>query len=291
MAFPVKSSNYNLNDNSISLMKTLRKDGYKEELAIAFLFGDYLKRLAFSNFALEYIQKNGICDLSGYSGELLRLLVPAEGVEGDPELFKPILGNYPALAADQVLGTALVMKVLQLLGVARLCPPETLISVDAKQYLRGYLFIGYYLAKAFEPQLGQKGAIEAYQKIRDEFTRTVPFEKAEHVSDFVFGDEGQGAFRNAFIMTDFTLDEGRSGSKVYKCKWAEVMKELNDPDFAYAVACHYDFEAAKMYNPAFHLTRSGTLIQGCPCCDFVWHDTRIDETLTHPGKEFWDALP
>lgn len=272
-------------------MKTLHKDGYKEELAIEFVFGDYLKRLAFSNFTLEYIQKNKTCDLSMYSGELLRLLVPPEGVEGDPELTKSILVNYPALAADPALGTALVMKILQLLGVARLCAPETRISADAKQYLRGYLFIGYYLAKAFEPQLSKKGAIEAFQKIRDEFTRTVPFEKAEHVSDFVFGGEGAGAFRNAFIMTDFTLDESKSGSKVYKCKWAEVMKELNDPDYAYAVACHYDFEAAKMYNPAFHLTRSGTLIQGRPCCDFLWHDTRIDAALTHPGKEFWDALP
>lgn len=272
-------------------MKTLRKDEYKEELAIEFVFGDYLKRLAFSDFTLEYIEKNSICDLSVYRKELLRLLLPTEGVQGDPELIKTVLADYPALAANPELGAALLMRVLQFLGVAQLCDPETRINSDAKQYLRGYLFIGYYLAKAFEPQLSKKGAIEAFQKIRDEYTHTVPFEKAEHVSDFVFGGEGSGAFRNAFIMTEFTIDEGKSGSKVYKCKWAEVMKELNDPDFAYAVACHYDFEAAKMYNQAFHLTRGGTLIQGRSCCDFVWHDTRINAALTHPDKEFWDALP
>lgn len=272
-------------------MKTLYKDGYKEELPIEFAFGDYLKRLAFSNFTLEYIEKNSICDLFIYRGDLLRLLVPAERVDDAPELMKSILASYPALAAGQALGTALVMSILQFLGVARLCAPETRISADAKQYLRGYLFIGYYLAKAFEPQLSKKGAIEVFQKIRDEFTRTVPFEKAEHVSEFVFGGEGTGAFKNAFIITEFTIDEGKSGAKVCKCKWAEVMKELNDPDFAYAVACHYDFEAAKMHNPAFHLTRSGTLIQGRPYCDFVWHDTRLDAAIKHPGKEFWEALP
>lgn len=272
-------------------MKTLRKDGYKEELEIEFVLGDYLKRLAFSNFTLEHIEKNSVCDLSAYRGELLRLLLPAEGVQGDLELMKSVLVTYPALAADPALGTALVMKILQFLGVARPGAPESRISADAKQYLRGYLFIGYYLAKAFEPQLSKKGAIETFQKIRDEYTRTVPFEKAEHVSEFVFGGEGAGAFKNAFIMTEFTIDEGRSGAKVSKCKWAEVMKELNDPDFAYAVACHYDFEAAKMHNPAFHLTRRGTLIQGRPCCDFVWHDTRMDTDLSHPGEEFWDALP
>jgi len=31
-------------------------------------------------------------------------------------------------------------------------------------------------------------------------------------------------------------------------------------------------------------------MQGRPCCDFVWHDTRIDAALVHPGKEFWDKL-
>jgi len=272
-------------------MKTLHKDGYKEELAIEFVFGDYLKRLAFPNFTLEYIEKHRLCDIFKYREELLRLLLPSEGVQGDRELFKTVLANYPALAANPELGTALLMRVLQFLGVAALCTPETRISADAKQYLRGYLFIGYYLAKAFEQQLSKKGAVEAFQKIRDEYTRIMPFEKAEHVSEFVFGGEGAGAFKNAFIMTEFTIDEGQSGAKVCKCKWAEVMKELNDPDFAYAVACHYDFEAAKMYNPAFHLTRSGTLIQGRPCCDFLWHDTRVDTDLTHPGKEFWDAIP
>jgi hypothetical protein len=87
----------------------------------------------------------------------------------------------------------------------------------------------------------------------------------------------------------FTLNSWKAGEKILRCKWHEVMKELKDPDFAYAVACHYDFEATKNINPSFVLTRTKTLMQGHEYCDFCMHDTR-HIAVTHPAKAFWNEL-
>ena len=68
------------------------------------------------------------------------------------------------------------------------------------------------------------------------------------------------------------------------------MKELNDPELSYAVACHYDIEAAKNMNPKFVLTRKKTLMEGDDCCDFCYHDARVVETIIHPSEQFWNDL-
>ena len=86
------------------------------------------------------------------------------------------------------------------------------------------------------------------------------------------------------------IQEGKVGFKYLKCKWYEVMKELNDPEFSYASCCYYDFEATKNINPNFVLTRQNTIMEGQGFCDFCLHDTRLVDKVEHPSKEFWEGL-
>jgi hypothetical protein len=105
-------------------------------------------------------------------------------------------------------------------------------------------------------------------------------------------------------FVEFKIHSGKQGTKVTKCKWYEVMKDLNDPDISYAVCCHYYFEVTKNMNPNFVLTRTKTIMQGedyCDFCyhdiriepavdDFCYHDIRIEPAVEHPPEEFWQTL-
>ncbi|MCX5786423.1 MAG: L-2-amino-thiazoline-4-carboxylic acid hydrolase [Elusimicrobia bacterium] len=272
-------------------IKTKKFSGYQDLTPVKTKVAEYVRRLKFPEFCLGYIEEHPIPDLQKYRATLLDFLKAKKLCVYPEAVITGLLEKFPRLAKDAELGNALAGKIIELLEIDGRTAPEDEITIDAKPFLRGYLFIYYYFAKALETVLPRKEAIEYFQVMMDANTRTMSLPKSEKVSDLVFSEEEpRGAFKNAFIMTEFVIDEGRSGCRADKCKWAEVMKELNDPDYAYAAACHYDFEAAKMHNPAFTLTRTGTLTQGKPYCDFVWHDTRIDKDPTHPPKEFWDEL-
>lgn len=271
-------------------MKIQRSRGYRDLMPVKMKLGKYLRCLKFPEFCLGHIEKNPIPSPKKYRAALLKFLaIKKPCVYPDDTVFT-FIKSLPRLENDAELGVALAKKVIDLLEIEGTSGPETERTVDAKHYLRGYLFMDYYLAKSLESVMSKNMAIKYFQSMNDAHTRTMTFPKMKKVSEMVFDGNPTGAFKNAFNMTEFILDEGRSGCRADKCKWAEVMKELNDPDYAYAVACHYDFEAVRMRNSAFVLTRTGTLAQGKPYCDFFWHDTRVNKDLTHPPKEFWDKL-
>ncbi|MFX1300648.1 MAG: L-2-amino-thiazoline-4-carboxylic acid hydrolase [Promethearchaeota archaeon] len=59
---------------------------------------------------------------------------------------------------------------------------------------------------------------------------------------------------------------------------------------ACVIVCYGDFAATKEYNENFRLTRTQTIVEGKPYCDFCYHDIRVDPTLKHPSKKFYDSL-
>jgi len=82
------------------------------------------------------------------------------------------------------------------------------------------------------------------------------------------------------------LDDDKMIFKITKCKWAEMLRDL-DPEFGFAMLCSTDYEQAKNYNPDFVLTRTNTLMEGDDYCDFCYHDTRTEKEITHPTDQFW----
>jgi len=271
-------------------MKVRKSRGYKDLTPVGMKLEGYLRCLKFPEFCLAYMGKNPVPSFKKYRAALLKFLTVKKPCGYQDKTISAFIRKHPHLNNDSKLGKALAGKVIELLKIKGTPDPESEMIVDAKPYLRGYLFIFYYLAKSLESVMPKSKAIKYFQSMTDAHTRAMTFPKMKKVSEMVFDKKPLGAFKNAFNMTEFVLDDGRSGCRADKCKWAEVLKELHDPDYAYAVACHYDFEAVRMRNSAFVMTRTGTLAQGRPYCDFLWHDTRINKDMTHPSKEFWENL-
>lgn len=166
------------------------------------------------------------------------------------------------------------------------------IEVKVNDFLKSMLFFNYNLATSLIEILPRDRAIEYYkgiisQRIRDQrdinkFIESLDqfYEQSTQFYETYQGHNG----------TSFRINEGKMGIKYVKCRWHEIMKELIDPDFCYAVACYGDFEAVKNENPAFVLTRTRTLMQGDDYCDFCLHDTRIVKEVEHPAEEFWNSI-
>ncbi|MBF0363261.1 MAG: L-2-amino-thiazoline-4-carboxylic acid hydrolase [Oligoflexia bacterium] len=159
-------------------------------------------------------------------------------------------------------------------------------------YVRGFLLIGSIYLKALVKVFGRDRGISIYQEYSDHRTTTGKhYTPMENIEEFLFVEGAiPPIFIGSFDAIQFDLGDGRVGTKIKKCKWATVLEELNDQEYAYALACHYDFHACKCSNPNFELSRTQTVTVGKESCDFVWHDKRRNPNLEHPDKCFWDRL-
>ena len=199
--------------------------------------------------------------------------------------------DYPLITKYPELKTQIINYVLGPLETHQTITHETqTITCTVKAWLQSRLFQSYQMAKSLTSIMTKEEAIHFFQEYIDEGTR-----KARDPANYretLIDEQEATTFFETFAghdLTLFTLNTRKAGQKIVKCKWHEVMKELQVPDFAYAVACHYDFEATKNVNPAFTLTRTKTLMEGDEYCDFCLHDTR-KMGIEHPSEDFWKEL-
>ncbi len=163
-------------------------------------------------------------------------------------------------------------------------------KINVKDYLRSRLFISFKLVQSLETIMSHDDAIDYFQAFINQNTRKErdPTKYLKELADIDTGEFQQMYQSHNFV--EFKIHSGKQGTKVTKCKWYEVMKDLNEPDISYAVCCHYDFEATKNMNSNFVLTRKKTIMQGEDYCDFCYHDIRIENAVEHPPEEFWQTL-
>ncbi|MBN1379206.1 MAG: L-2-amino-thiazoline-4-carboxylic acid hydrolase [Gammaproteobacteria bacterium] len=64
--------------------------------------------------------------------------------------------------------------------------------------------------------------------------------------------------------------------KVTRCHLAESVKELNEPELAYASICAWDEGFCRGINPNIKFTRTKTLINGDDCCNHTYELKRTD---------------
>ncbi|MFH1728373.1 MAG: L-2-amino-thiazoline-4-carboxylic acid hydrolase [Pseudomonadota bacterium] len=273
-------------------MKINRIKDYGEDskMKVNFL-EETISRLKEVDYFLDYLDKKKIGDLDKYILELRnRFLENAEfRVESldlreiskdflflnkDDDIFKVALSFY--------LST-LDCKEFRINGEIEICK---------KDILRGFLHIKYHLAKSLLSIMCKEEAFKFFNDYIDYHTVSIRKPSpVENLEDLLYSStDWPELFQKSFNLIDFQIDKGQVGYKIEKCKWHEAIKEFNDPDFCYSIACHYDFLAAKVMNENFVLTRTQTLAGGGKCCDFVWHDMRYDRECMHPDEKFWANL-
>lgn len=163
------------------------------------------------------------------------------------------------------------------------------ISAPYWYLIRSVIIPAYLLVETLVSICSRSKAIELYKKSVDyatDHTHKID-ESITNIEDLY---KASSTASPTHTRTGFLTRNGAAGTKITRCMWFEILKEFGDPELGYAVACHYDFQAALYINKNFRLTRTKTLMQGDEMCDFCWHDISIDKNMKHPPERFWREL-
>ncbi|MFW9793371.1 MAG: L-2-amino-thiazoline-4-carboxylic acid hydrolase [Candidatus Thorarchaeota archaeon] len=206
-------------------------------------------------------------------------------VETDIFEFEPDnLKDYPELEEEYK------RVVLKLLGYEKY---ESAVSDGKgkfvfKDVLHSYLIPAACLAETIVELLPREDGLEFYRNYvdyRTDYEKGIqPKESLEAFFNFVKSSYTENPQEQSFFLGK----DGALYAKITSCLWSKILKEF-DPEIAYSVACHFDFNAAKHYNENFVLTRTKTIMQGDRYCDFCWRDTRLG-SRDHPDDSFWEKL-
>lgn len=63
-------------------------------------------------------------------------------------------------------------------------------------------------------------------------------------------------------------DESTFSFNVTRCRYAELYRALGIPELGAILSCNRDFSLIEGFNPHVELTRTQTIMQGAPFCDF-----------------------
>src|SRR5207249_10348298 len=63
----------------------------------------------------------------------------------------------------------------------------------------------------------------------------------------------------------------RLSFNVTRCRYAEMYRALGLADLGASLSCQRDFSLVEGFNPAIRLTRTQTIMEGAPFCDFRFH--------------------
>ena len=74
----------------------------------------------------------------------------------------------------------------------------------------------------------------------------------------------------------------RFGFNVTRCRYAEMYRAMGIPELGAVLSCNRDAALIEGFNPAITLTRTQTIMQGAPCCDFRYE--RAEDGKTPPAR-------
>ncbi|MBE0525653.1 MAG: L-2-amino-thiazoline-4-carboxylic acid hydrolase [Candidatus Thorarchaeota archaeon] len=161
--------------------------------------------------------------------------------------------------------------------------------------------IMYYLAKAGADVVGDENSIEFWKKVvalrlrndRIEYEKQIKErEKAGKKPITMIENSNRSIKRWTEIgLGDFTrmiMDDHKILYRFDRCVTHEVLKDLNDPEYAYICSCYIGDAPEYNYGNQF-LRRTQTLHHGCFCDELYW-DSRFHKNPEQPSLEFTKNL-
>ncbi len=128
------------------------------------------------------------------------------------------------------------------------------------------------IIQAFSAEFGRERVIEIVTRVIKEIAREQGRGLAAKaggtsLTDFV-GNKGAWRKGGALETEVLHLDETRYDYNVTRCRYAEMYHRLGIPEIGFLLSCNRDYAFGEGFNPAMQLTRTQTIMQGAPHCDF-----------------------
>lgn len=130
--------------------------------------------------------------------------------------------------------------------------------------------------------LGEEFGRERVLEIARQVIVRVAREQGAHLAQAAGGNtlrhfsESMAAWKkdNAMEIEVLELNRERYAFDVTRCRYAEMYQALGIPELGALLSCSRDFSLIEGFNPEVSLTRTQTLLQGAPCCDFRFERKR-----------------
>jgi predicted ArsR family transcriptional regulator len=134
------------------------------------------------------------------------------------------------------------------------------------------------LFEAFAAEVGREQALEILRGVIQQIARQQGAELAQQtggnsLAQFTTALDAwkQG---DAMQMELLGQNEDRLSFNVTRCRYAEMYHRLGIPELGRILSCGRDFALMEGFNPQIHLTRTQTILEGAPCCDFRYERDR-----------------
>lgn len=128
------------------------------------------------------------------------------------------------------------------------------------------------LLEAFAKELGREKALEIARRVIEQVAREQGRELAQRA-----GDDSPASLLRALEpwtrdgslhLTVLRQDDRALDFNVTRCRYAEMYREMGLPELGRVLSCSRDFALCGGFNPALKLTRTQTIMEGAPHCDF-----------------------
>jgi len=131
------------------------------------------------------------------------------------------------------------------------------------------------LIKAFMEELGEEKTLE----IVDRVIRSVAKESGVQLAKMVGGNSLEHFVKlsekmgqdNALVQEIVYQDAKNLHMNTTRCRYAEMYREVGIPELGFHLSCGRDFAMVEGFNPKITLTRTQTVMEGAPYCDFRFH--------------------
>jgi hypothetical protein len=143
------------------------------------------------------------------------------------------------------------------------------------------------LIRGFAAELGSDRTLEIVRKVISELARQSGAELARTLGECTLEAFSQSLDRwrenGALEIEVIEQSAERLEFNVTRCRYAEMYRALGLGDLGSSLSCQRDFTLAQGFNPDIELTRTQTIMEGAPHCDFRFRLARTLDAGTDCG--------
>ena len=128
------------------------------------------------------------------------------------------------------------------------------------------------LFEAFAAEIGRERALEILRSTIQQIAQQQGAELAQQIGGKTLAQFSAAleAWKQGDAMDMDVLEQNNEklSFNVTRCQYAEMYRQLGIPELGHILSCGRDFALMAGYNPDINLTRTQTIMEGAPCCDF-----------------------
>jgi len=151
-------------------------------------------------------------------------------------------------------------------------PPDTLNDIGVLKRREIEARILAPLISAFAAEFGRERVVEITERVivgiaRDQ-GRALAADMAGNTLAHFVKSQASWQAGDALTIEILRVDDTTYDFDVTRCRYAEMYRALGIPELGAILSCGRDFALGDGFNPDLTLTRTQTIMEGAPCCDF-----------------------